>query len=101
MWRYQPDATGSAALYGEGTAFLRCNKANRQVTLGGAGLVFPLRVETSFGSYTVAAPLAARDPILDSIAFSRGRFVVAATNARQNVLPAWPELGRVIEDCRS
>lgn len=99
-WRYQPEADGSAAIFGANAISLHCNKAARLVTLGGAGLTGPLQVITSFGTYTVAAPLAARDPVLDSIAFSRGRFVVSAANAPQNVLPAWPEVGRVIEDCR-
>ena len=45
--------------------------------------------------------LAARDPLLDAMAFSRGRFVIAAQGAAPLVLPAWPEVSRVIEDCRS
>jgi hypothetical protein len=42
----------------------------------------------------------AGDAALDWIAFSRGRFVVAATGMPLLVLPAWPEPARVIEDCR-
>ena len=41
----------------------------------------------------------ARDPLLDAIAFSRGRFVLQGGGA-ELVLPAWPELSRAIEDCR-
>jgi hypothetical protein len=49
---------------------------------GGAQIVFP-----------------ARDSLLDAMAFSRGRFVLQAGTA-DLVLPAWPEVARVIEDCR-
>ena len=41
-----------------------------------------------------------RDPLLDAMAFSRGRFMVEMGGAQTLVLPAWSELGRVIEDCR-
>ena len=40
------------------------------------------------------------DPLLDAIAFSRGRFMVEMPGAPVLYLPAWPELSRVIEDCR-
>lgn len=39
------------------------------------------------------------DPFLDAMAFSRGRFMVEA-GARALFLPAYPEITRVIEDCR-
>lgn len=38
------------------------------------------------------------DPILDAIAFSRGRFALRASQLL--VLPVQAEIGRVIEDCR-
>jgi hypothetical protein len=40
------------------------------------------------------------DALLDSIAFSRGRFAVSASGTPALVLPAGPEIGRVVEDCR-
>ena len=98
--RYPPEGGPPAAIFGANIVVLRCDKPGRQVSLGGAGLSGPLRITTSFGTYTVAAPLAARDPILDSMAFSRGRFIVAGAGAPQSVVPAWPEVARVIEDCR-
>ena len=49
----------------------------------------------------LAATLPAGDAFLDRIAFSRGRFVVAVTGTARLVIPSWPELARVIEDCRS
>lgn len=39
------------------------------------------------------------DSLLDAIAFSRGRFAVEA-DGRWLYLPAWPEITRVVEDCR-
>ncbi len=41
-----------------------------------------------------------RDPLLDAIAFSRGRFMVEIPGFAALYLPSWPELSRVIEDCR-
>lgn len=48
----------------------------------------------------LSVPLPVADPILDAMAFSRGRFGVEAPGVANLVVPAWPELGRVIEDCR-
>jgi hypothetical protein len=44
--------------------------------------------------------LSVRDPLLDAMAFSRGRFTLEMAGAQTLVLPAWSEIGRVIEDCR-
>jgi hypothetical protein len=49
----------------------------------------------------VAATLAANDPLLDAIAFSRGRFAVQMPGSVVLVAPAAPETARVIEDCRN
>jgi hypothetical protein len=66
-------------------------------------------VRTSFGDrrlpasqdhFRVSATLAAADPLLDEIAFSRGRFLVQAAGGPPTILPAWPEVARVVEDCR-
>jgi hypothetical protein len=43
---------------------------------------------------------AAGDGALDQIAFSRGRFAVEAPGLASLIVPAWPEVTRVIEDCR-
>jgi len=40
------------------------------------------------------------DPLLDAMAFSRGRFMLEMPGAPTLYLPAWPELSRVVEDCR-
>ncbi len=44
--------------------------------------------------------LAATDPLLDAMAFSRGRFTVEVPGTTALVLPSHAEVGRVIEDCR-
>ena len=105
-WTYRSEAAGSIARYGAGApAFaLRCNHATRQLVVerpdapAGTRLV----VRTSFGERALAAgsALAVADPLLDQIAFSRGRFTVSADGLPMLVLPSWPEPARAIEDCR-
>lgn len=46
------------------------------------------------------ATLAASDPLLDAMGYSRGRFVVEQAGMPTLVIPAWPEIERVTEDCR-
>ena len=68
-----------------------------------AGASGTLRLRTTFGAsglFRAGAALPADDPLLDELAFSRGRFTVEATGLATLVLPAWPEPARVIEDCR-
>jgi len=40
------------------------------------------------------------DAILDAMAFSRGRYAIEAPRVATIIVPAWPELARVVEDCR-
>jgi hypothetical protein len=49
---------------------------------------------------SVIVDLPPNDPLLEQIAFSRGRFLVESEGAHSLILPAWPEPARVIEDCR-
>jgi hypothetical protein len=107
-WAYQMEAGASSAVFsgGGGPAFtLRCDRARRQVTLVRAGAEVPARivVRTSYGARSLAAgeALGASDPLLDQIAFSRGRFTVEAPGLPELVLPAWPEPARAVEDCRA
>ncbi len=102
---------------GQAVAFaLRCDASTHNVILSRAGnLTAPtatMTVTTSFGPFALAAgngggqppaivaQATARDPRLDQMAFSRGRFLVDVANQPRLVLPAWPEVARVIEDCR-
>ena len=69
-----------------------------------------LLIETTFGERRLAttssrtgemsATVSAGDQLLDQMAFSRGRILIAADGGPALVVPAWPEIGRVIEDCR-
>jgi len=58
------------------------------------------RLPASQDHFRVSATLAAADPLLDEMVFSRGRFLVQAEGAAPTILPAWPEVARVVEDCR-
>jgi hypothetical protein len=88
---------------------LACDARAGQVSLAWAGVdAGSLTVRTSYGDSTRTAERASgglriafgpRDPLLDQIAYSRGRFMLAA-GGQELVLPAWPELQRVVEDCR-
>lgn len=48
----------------------------------------------------LSSRMVATDPLLDAIAFSRGRFAVAVDRAETLYVPSWPEISRVVEDCR-
>lgn len=48
----------------------------------------------------LSVPVAKDDAILDAMAFSRGRYAIEAPRVAPLVVPAWPELARVVEDCR-
>ncbi|MDG2003332.1 MAG: hypothetical protein P8J20_08375 [Novosphingobium sp.] len=48
----------------------------------------------------IAVTLPASDPLLDAMAFSRGRFAVETAGLPTLYVPSWPEVSRVIEDCR-
>lgn len=105
-WRDQPLTPGDWS-YESGIAryagfSLRCDGGRRQIVLSLAGASGPLRLRTTYGERILApgGALPATDPLLDEMAFSRGRFTVGAGNMAALVLPAWPEPARIIEDCR-
>jgi hypothetical protein len=99
------------------TFALRCDMATRAVIFSRGGVLATpqaaMLLTTSFGAFTltagngggqppaIIAQASARDPHLDQLAFSRGRFLVDVAGQPRLVLPAWPEVARVIEDCRS
>jgi hypothetical protein len=117
-WTYRAIAGGTEADFVDASAVVRlqikCNRVNRTVSIVRIGVPAAaptLTVWTTALSRTVSArflatkelvaDLAAADPLLDSIAFSRGRFATAASGAPMVALPSAPEATRVIEDCRS
>ena len=102
-WSYLPTATGSEARFGAALV-IRCNRAARTVSIERFGAVAgALTIATSSSSRTLAAgaSLAATDPLLDAIAFSRGRFLVQGGGGPMLAVPSWPEAARSIEDCRN
>ena len=106
-WRYNADGSGSMAVYGSaaGASFsLRCSPS-RQVLLAreevtALGRMTIRTSSTTRGFDGTEAALSPSDPILDAIAFSRGRFSVDSPGLPLLIIPAWPEPARVIEDCR-
>lgn len=106
-WSWRSIPGGSEALfqnYRGPQLALRCTLASRTVSLVRTGAIggAPAVVRTSSTERTLAAPLtvSAFDPLLDAIAFSRGRFAIEVAGAERLILPAWPEAARSIEDCR-
>lgn len=90
-----------------------CNTATRTTNLwrtgtarDGAALIVTatstrrMLPTTSSETSGLTASLAASDRLLDAIAFSRGRFMLEAPGNPPLYLPSWPELSRVVEDCR-
>ena len=117
-WTYAPTADGSEASFLDANArpqlFVRCTRASRQVTIAKpATAAAPfINIWTSSQTrnlpasynpaiYRLGASLTAYDPLLDAIAFSRGRFAVSVSGATALIVPAWEEPARVIEDCRA
>ncbi len=114
-WQWSNAGDRSLARFADGQLILTCNRATREITLTrsgmGSGLV-AMTVHTSSttrpltGSArpgqppTIAATFRANDPLLDAMAFSRGRFAVETAGQPTLYVPSWPEVSRVIEDCR-
>ncbi len=116
-WSYRAIPGGSEAAFldtaGTRRLVVQCALASRQVSLSLTSTVpaQSLFIWSSTASRTIAAryepatfqviaPLAARDPLLDAIAFSRGRFAVSVPGSLAVVLSSQPEPARAIEDCR-
>ena len=117
-WRYARVDGGSLARFGAGAdpVFgLGCMASSRRVVLLRYGMSsavdvpMVIRTETTDRALSakpandgqgVSAALPAGDPLLDAMAFSRGRFAVETQGAAPLYLPSWPEVSRVIEDCR-
>lgn len=111
-WEYRQDGPVALAIFRSDrlTFTLRC-EPNRSVTAALTGAQAPaLLIRTSYGERRLPATpvhlnemlasLAANDPLLDQMAFSRGRLFVQAEGGLALIVPAWPEIARVTEDCR-
>ncbi|MDQ3140215.1 MAG: hypothetical protein M3Q15_05765 [Pseudomonadota bacterium] len=117
-WVYSSQPGSTQALFGpansEASFIVRCDRARRQISLSregnATGTVMTIRTSNSARNLPATfqpeplayatAQVAATDPILDSMAFSRGRFTVELAGTPLLVVPAWPELARAVEDCR-
>ncbi|NYF30459.1 hypothetical protein [Sphingopyxis sp. JAI108] len=104
-WRYDA-ASRTAAFVPTGSAnpllTMACSGGSIRMTSALAGNV---SLHTSAGSDQIrfdggSANLPSRDPRLDRIAFSRGRFALETPGGGALTLPVQSEIGRVIEDCR-
>jgi hypothetical protein len=103
QWSYSATPTGSESRYA-GHLSVRCDRTARAVTISApAQPAATLAVATSALTRTLPAGgrLAASDPLLDAIAFSRGRFLVSVGGGSPIAVPSWPEAARSIEDCRN
>ncbi len=119
VWRWSRSGPLSISRF-EDANFVRfsmtCDPAARTVTLrtyltggpqvamvittpGGRKVMAAVRDETEL-PLNYAVSLAANDPWLDQMAFARGRFMVEGPALPALYLPSWPEVSRVIEDCR-
>lgn len=115
-WRYSVSGARGSATFGVAQAMvaaLTCDRSTGMVSLSvPADAATPITVRTSTTTRTltshadattpaiIQADLPAADPLLDAIAFSRGRFTVERAGSAPLVLPPYAEIGRVIEDCR-
>jgi hypothetical protein len=103
QWSYFATAGGSIAMYGTYIQ-LRCDRTSRIVTISRPnGAPGTLTIATDSISRTLPpnGQLLATDPLLDAMAFSRGRFLVAGETGPTAAVPSWPEAARSIEDCRN
>ncbi len=118
-WQYVSSGTATRAVFGEANRdasfIIACEPANRQVKLWRAGTnpratsmhvtsteadrTLPAGAVTGANDFTVAT-LQPYDPILDAMIFSRGRIAVQVPGLAALYLPSWPEIARVVEDCR-
>ncbi len=112
-WRYRTGRATYGVVGGTPLAILRCDLAARRVTLsrtGSAPTTLTLRSTSAVRAIPatpdpgapgmLAMAFAANDSFLDALGFSRGRFVIEGGGLPILVIPAWPEILRVVEDCR-
>ncbi|MEO5866190.1 MAG: hypothetical protein ABIS14_02780 [Sphingomonas sp.] len=118
-WAYRREGRGYVASFGsvgaDALLTLRCDPQAGQMSLarrdvgGGPGAVTirttstqrTLMLQPGSGTPSVlTAAIMSRDPLLDAIAFSRGRFTLEQAGQAPLVIPVQAEIDRVIEDCR-
>ena len=113
-WSYLRAGNRSVASFADGArVLLTVTCDNRNLTFhrpGPEALVMTITTTTlserllgSPDSLTNGAmgTVSASSPLLDAIIYSRGKFMVGATGQPDLILPPWPEIARVVEDCRN
>lgn len=114
-WTWSVSGSQSVARFAGGELSLVCDRSANAVTLLRRGETqgsVPATILTTIRNSDLSAvPLdrlpphvaitfAPNDPVLDAMAFSRGRFAVEVMGLPTIIAPSWPEVSRVIEDCR-
>lgn len=109
-WVWSGAGGRSTATFASGLFSLRCEQDSVVLSRRGSGEgQVPLSVSTSTVTRTLSGAgsasditvrLSARDPLLDAMALSRGQFAVEVAGLAPLYVPSWPEVSRVIEDCR-
>ncbi|HTN15123.1 MAG TPA: hypothetical protein VL094_09980 [Sphingomonadaceae bacterium] len=119
-WFYKQAGAFSFAAYGASEKdfgfVMRCDRAARSIAIGRVSAqtqAQPMRIRTEStdrlfnamprqGSIEtlLAVDVPASDPLLDAMAISKGRFAVETRGEPTLYIPSWPEVTRVIEDCR-
>lgn len=117
-WAYAAVPDGSEAVFTNASGYpqlwIHCARATRRVSVAmSAAAAAPfIDVWTSSATRRLAAAfdparrrltgqVEGNDPLLDAMANSRGRLGFTAGSAAPLVVPAWPEVARVVEDCRA
>lgn len=117
-WTYRAVTGGSEATFVDATGTTRlvigCGTVTRLVTISrisaapAATLSFwtssatrDLPARFDLNARRVITQVTARDPLLDAMAFSRGRFAVSMPGSPPLVVPAGTEVAHIVEDCRS
>ena len=117
-WSYSAQGSASAAAFIDAQRItrmtLRCDASTRRIAIEvtsptpassltiwttGSERALPVRFDPAV--FRAVATVASMDPLLDAIAFSRGRIAVAVGGLAPLVVPSAPETARVVEDCRS
>jgi hypothetical protein len=107
-WTWRGSAEASETIFSDGRGpqlVIRCVRATRRVSFSrvGAAPMAAMRIATTSSERLlgIGNMVLASDPLLDAIAFSRGRLWVNAAGSMPLVLRSAAEPARAVEDCRS
>jgi hypothetical protein len=80
----------------------KSTQAASNLTLRSSARLKSFAAVTTGGSLPyIAAEILPDDPILDALAYSRGRIALETDGELPLALPVWSEIGRIIDDCRN